>query len=256
MKLITWNVNGYRAMKKKGLETLLDLFDADIVCLQEIKATADQIDLPEELYPYLYVNAADRKGYSGTLIASRYQAQEVIFGLGQEKLDHEGRIITCVFENFTLVNVYTPNSQQNLKRIDFRLEWDQAFLKHVLSLKEPVLICGDLNVARGSLDIWDEGDGVNQAGYSKLERDSLEQGLLRHFVDTFRFLYPQERTYSWWSYYTRGRERNRGWRIDYWLASPSLLDKIQDVRILTDVYGSDHCPVELQIDLDTTPLHP
>ncbi|MDE5758986.1 MAG: endonuclease/exonuclease/phosphatase family protein, partial [Allobaculum sp.] len=123
MKLITWNVNGYRAMKKKGLETLLDFFDADIVCLQEIKATADQIDLPEELYPYLYVNAAKRKGYSGTLVASRYPAQEVMYGLGQEELDHEGRIITCVFENFTLVNVYTPNSQQNLKRIDFRLAW-------------------------------------------------------------------------------------------------------------------------------------
>ncbi len=250
MKLLTWNVNGYRAIQKKGLETLLELYDADILCLQEIKATSDQIDLSEELYPYLYINSAEKKGYSGTLIASRIPAKEVILGVGVEELDHEGRVITCVFENFTLVNVYTPNSQQNLKRLDFRLAWDKAFLEYVLSLQGPVLICGDLNVARGALDIWEEKDGLEQAGYSQAERDSFEQGLLTHFVDTFRFLYPTTSTYSWWSYYTRGRERNRGWRIDYWLASPSLLDQIQEVRILTDVYGSDHCPVELEINLE------
>lgn len=250
MKLLTWNVNGYRALMKKGLENILDVLDADIVCLQEIKASPEQIELNEELYPYLYINSAKRKGYSGTLIASRYEPREVKYGLGIEELDQEGRVITCVFDTFNLVTVYTPNSQANLKRLDFRLAWDQAFLKYVTSLNGPVLICGDLNVARNSLDIFDEKDGLNGAGYSQQERDSFEQGLMKHFVDVFRSLYPNSQIYSWWSYYSRGRERNQGWRIDYWLVSPDLMNKVQDIRILDDVYGSDHCPVLLDIDLE------
>lgn len=250
MKLLTWNVNGYRALMKKGLENILDVLDADIVCLQEIKATPEQIELHEELYPYLYVNSAKKKGYSGTLIASRYKPKEVIYGVGIEDLDQEGRVITCVFDTFNLVTVYTPNAQANLKRIDFRLAWDQAFLKHVTSLQGPVLICGDLNVARSNLDIWDENDGLNSAGYSLEERNSFEQGLMQHFVDVFRSLNPTAQTYSWWSYYSRGRERNQGWRIDYWLISPNLMSKVQDIQILEDIYGSDHCPVLLNIDLE------
>lgn len=247
MRLLTWNVNGYRAAAKKGLEQILDYLDVDIVCLQEIKAMPDQIDLNEDLYPYQYVNSAVKKGYSGTMIASRTEAKEVTFGLGIEELDQEGRVITAVFDDFTIVNVYTPNSKEHLARIDFRQKWDEAFAAYCKSLPGPLLICGDLNIARGPLDIWDEADGLGSAGYSDIERNDFEMLLMPAFVDVFRALHPAVRQYSWWSYYSRGRERNQGWRIDYWLASPQMMDHVAGIEILDDVYGSDHCPVLLDL---------
>ncbi|MBF0578601.1 exodeoxyribonuclease III [Erysipelotrichaceae bacterium RD49] len=250
MKLLTWNLNGYRAVQKKGLEQILSLLDAQIACFQETKAQPDQIEMDEYLYPYVYVNSAVKKGYSGTMIACLEPAQKVVYGLGIEELDQEGRVITAYFKDFALVTVYTPNSQNALKRLDFRQQWDEAFAAYCKSIDRPVLICGDMNIARGPLDIWDEKDGIGAAGYSDEERSNFENYLMDEFVDVFRELYPQKRQYSWWNYKTRGRARNEGWRIDYWLASKELLPKIQSIQILDDVFGSDHCPVMLDIDVD------
>lgn len=250
-RLLTWNVNGIRAVMKKGFEQILDFLDADVICLQETKAQPDQIELSEDLYPYQYINSAKRKGYSGTLIASRTEPLSVQYGIGQEEHDQEGRVLSAEFEDFFLVDVYTPNSGEGLKRLDYRAQWDQVFADFIESLqkKKPVLICGDFNVARSALDIWDEADGVNAAGYTQTEKDGFESRLMPIVKDVFRELYPEKRQYSWWSYYSRGREQNRGWRIDYWLASPSLMPHIQDIEILDTVYGSDHCPVMLETDL-------
>lgn len=209
----------------------------------------DQIDLNDALYPYQYINSAKRKGYSGTMIASRTEPEKVVYGIGREDLDQEGRVITAYYPQFALVTVYTPNSQENLKRIDFRMEWDKAFKDYVCSIDRPVLICGDMNVARGPLDIWDEADGLGSAGYSDQEKAGMESLLNAGFVDLYRQLYPEKQEYTWWSYYSRGRESDEGWRIDYWLASKSIADKAGSVEILGDVYGSDHCPVLLTIDL-------
>lgn len=251
MRLITWNVNGIRAVMKKGFEQILDYLDADIVCLQETKAQPDQIELDEGLYPYQYINSARRKGYSGTLIASRIEPINVTYGIGIEEHDQEGRVITAEFEMFYLITVYTPNSGEGLKRLEYRQKWDEDFAKYVAGLesKKPVVLCGDLNVARGPLDIWDESDGINSAGYTKEEREGFETKLHPILEDAYRALYPDKTGYTWWSYYSRGREKNRGWRIDYWLVSPVLMPKVRSVDILDDVFGSDHCPVELDIDL-------
>ncbi len=250
MKLLTWNLNGYRAVQKKGLEQILSLIDAQIACFQETKAQPDQIEMDEYLYPYTYINSAVKKGYSGTMIASLEPAEKVVYGLGIEELDQEGRVITAYFKDFALVTVYTPNSQNALKRLDFRQQWDEAFAAYCKSIDRPVLICGDMNIARTPLDIWDEKDGIGAAGYSLEERNNFENYLMDDFVDLFRELYPEKRQYSWWNYKTRGRDRNEGWRIDYWLASKELLPKVRSVQILDDVFGSDHCPVLLDIDLD------
>ena len=250
MRLLTWNVNGIRAIQKKGFEQILDYIDADAVCLQETKAQPDKIELSEDLYPYQYVNSAERKGYSGTLIAARTEPLKVTYGIGVEEMDHEGRVITAEYEAFCLVTVYTPNAGDGLKRLDFRAAWDKAFADYIASLKKPVLLCGDLNVARGELDIWDEKDGFNTAGYTDTEKAGFENCLHPLLEDAFRALYPEKRQYTWWSYYSRGREKGQGWRIDYWMVSPSLMPKVQDVEILDDVFGSDHCPVLLDIDLE------
>ncbi len=252
MRLITWNVNGIRAVMKKGLEQMLDYLDADIVCFQETKAQPDQIELSEDLYPYQYANSAVRKGYSGTLIASRIEPLSVVFGIGVEEHDTEGRVITAEFPEFYLVDVYVPNAGEGLRRLDYRVSWDQAFGAYVASLneKKPVLLCGDFNVARTPQDIWDQGEGEEgTAGYTPQEREGFEKNLLSFLSDSFRVLHPQSDQYTWWSYYSRGRERNQGWRIDYWLVSPRFMNHVRDVRILDDVYGSDHCPVELEISL-------
>lgn len=250
LRLLTWNVNGIRAVMKKGLEQILDYLDADIVCFQETKAQPDQIDLSTDLYPYQYANSAVKKGYSGTLIASRIEPINVTYGMGIEEHDQEGRVIAAEFENFVLVDVYTPNSGENLKRLEYRQAWDKAFGQYIASFTKPVLLCGDFNVARTEMDIWDESDGIGSAGYSNEEREGFEQNLASQLSDAWRVLHPAEREYTWWSYYSRGRERNRGWRIDYWLVSPSLMDKVKDVEILSDVFGSDHCPVLLEINVD------
>lgn len=250
MKLITWNVNGIRAVMKKGLEQMLDFLDADIVCFQETKAQPDQIELDEDLYPFQYANSAVKKGYSGTLIASRVEPLNVTYGLGIEEHDQEGRVITAEFDDFYLVNVYTPNSGEGLKRLGYREEWDKVFSSHIdaLNEKKPVLLCGDFNVARNPEDIWDGGVlETGTAGFTDEERQGFENGLMKNMTDSWRVLHPEDRQYTWWSYYSRGRERNQGWRIDYWLVSPRFMDRVEDVRILDDVFGSDHCPVELDI---------
>lgn len=248
-RLLTWNINGYRAILNKGLEQILDVLDADIVCFQETKAQPEQIELDEELYPYQYKYSANKKGYSGTMIASRIEPLSVHYGLGVDEMDTEGRVIRLEFEHCNVITVYTPNTQGNLKRKDFRQQWDQAFYEYLSSLEKPFMLCGDLNVARTALDIWDEKDGLNQAGYTEFEKE----GLNRHLSlskDVFRELYPQKRQYTWWSYYSRGRERNEGWRIDYWLVSNSLFDEVEDITIYDDIYGSDHCPVLLEMRMD------
>ena len=247
MKLISWNVNGIRACINKGFLDIVDALDADIVCLQETKAQPDQIEIPEDLYPYQYAYSAVRKGYSGTMILSRIEPLHVSYGLGMEQHDTEGRVITAEFEDFYLVTVYTPNSGDGLKRLSYRMEWDQAFSQYVRSLKKPVLVCGDLNVANEEIDIKNPKTNRRNAGFTDEERDSLKSNLLPYVKDTFRTLYPQKVQYSWWSYRFNARKNNAGWRIDYWLASESLMDRVKDSLILTDIYGSDHCPVELDL---------
>ncbi|WP_296240859.1 exodeoxyribonuclease III [uncultured Faecalicoccus sp.] len=247
MKLISWNVNGIRACINKGFLDIVDALDADIVCLQETKAQPDQIEIPEDLYPYQYAYSAVRKGYSGTMILSRIEPLHVSYGLGMEQHDTEGRVITAEFEDFYLVTVYTPNSGDGLKRLSYRMEWDQAFSQYVRSLKKPVLVCGDLNVANEEIDIKNPKTNRRNAGFTDEERDSFKSNLLPYVKDTFRTLYPQKVQYSWWSYRFNARKNNAGWRIDYWLASESLMDRVKDSLILTDIYGSDHCPVELDL---------
>lgn len=249
MRLLTWNVNGIRALAKKGLEQILDYLGADIVCFQETKATEDQIELNEDLYPYQYAFSAQKKGYSGVMIASQYEATRVVKGIGIEEFDAEGRVITAYFGNFAVVCVYVPNSQDGLKRIDYRMRFDEAFGEYLRSIDVPVLVCGDFNVARTAQDIWDEADGIGSAGYSEQEKNSFEKNYLSTFEDVYRKLKPEGHDYSWWSYKSGGRARNEGWRIDYWLVSKDLLDKVQDIKILGDVFGSDHCPVMLNIRL-------
>lgn len=247
MKLISWNVNGIRACINKGFLDIVDALDADIVCLQETKAQPDQIEIPEDLYPYQYAYSAVRKGYSGTMILSRIEPLHVSYGLGMEQHDTEGRVITAEFEDFYLVTVYTPNSGDGLKRLSYRMEWDQAFSQYIRSLKKPVLICGDLNVANEEIDIKNPKTNRRNAGFTDEERDSFKSNLLPYVKDTFRTLYPQKVQYSWWSYRFNARKNNAGWRIDYWLASESIMDRVKDSLILTDIYGSDHCPVELDL---------
>lgn len=252
LRLVTWNVNGIRSVMKKGFEEIAASLDPDFFCLQEIKAMPDQVEIDDYLYPYRYINSAKRKGYSGTMIMTRYEAKSVSYGLGDFLEDDEGRVITLEYDNYYVVTVYTPNSKDQLARLDYRMKWDEAFGKYIASLneKKPVLLCGDFNVARGPKDIWDEADGIGSAGYSDEERNGFENNLLTFMSDAWRYLYPDTTDkYTWWSYVKRGRDKNRGWRIDYWLVSKQVEDKIKDVVIYDDIYGSDHCPVELDIDL-------
>lgn len=227
------------------------VLDPDFLCIQETKAQPDQIELDEAFYPYIYINSAKRKGYSGTMILSKYEPLSVQYGIGEPEHDLEGRVITLEYPAFYVITVYTPNAGEGLKRLEYREKWDIAFASFVKSLKKPVLLCGDFNVARGPLDIWDEKDGENSGGYTLQERAGFENGLMPLVRDAYRELYPEKNDqFTWWSYYSRGRERNRGWRIDYWLVSDCLMEKVEDVKIYDDIYGSDHCPVELEIDLE------
>lgn len=249
MRLLTWNVNGLRAIMKKGFEDIIVSLDPDFVCLQEIKAMPEQVEIDPDLYPYMYINPAKRKGYSGTLILTRFEPLNVCYGVGVEELDQEGRTIALEYEDFVVITVYTPNAQDNLKRIDFRLAWDAAFAKFVSSFAKPVMVCGDFNVAETDKDVFDAIANEGKTGFSKEERESFAKHLRSQLDDAFRIVHPDEIKYSWWSYYSRGREKGEGWRIDYWLVSPQLDEKINDVIIYDDIYGSDHCPVELDIDL-------
>ena len=252
MKLISWNVNGLRACVGKGFYESLAALDADVVCLQETKLQAGQIDLALEGYETFW-NYADKKGYSGTAIFTRRHPLSVTYGLGIDLHDHEGRIITAEYNSFYLVTAYVPNSQDGLRRLDYRQQWDKdlrAYLKE-LETKKPVVLCGDLNVAHREIDLKNPKSNRKNAGFTDEEREGFQQLLDAGFVDTFRHFYPdQTDTYSWWSYRFRAREKNAGWRIDYFVVSEALRPRLVSACIHTDVFGSDHCPVEVVIDAE------
>lgn len=247
MKLISWNVNGLRACVGKGFYESIAALDADVVCLQETKLQAGQIDLALEGYE-TYWNYADKKGYSGTAIFTRRHPLSVTYGLGIDLHDHEGRIITAEYEDFYLVTAYVPNSQDGLRRLDYRQQWDKdlrAYLKE-LETRKPVVLCGDLNVAHREIDLKNPKSNRKNAGFTDEEREGFQQLLDAGFVDTFRHFYPDETDiYSWWSYRFRAREKNAGWRIDYFVVSEALRPLLESAAIHTEIFGSDHCPVEV-----------
>ena len=247
MKLISWNVNGLRACLTKGFLDFVQAEQPDILALQETKMQPEQVSF--ELPDYeMYFNSAEKKGYSGTAVFVKEPPLKVAFGMGVEEHDHEGRIITLEYPGFYFVTVYTPNSQDGLKRLGYRMTWEEAFLAYLKGLdeKKPVIVCGDLNVAHEEIDIKNPKSNRMNAGFTDEEREKMSVLLSNGFVDTFRRLYPDARDrYSWWSYRFHARENNAGWRIDYFLASERLMDKVQDSLIMSDVYGSDHCPVAL-----------
>ena len=251
MRLISWNVNGIRACCDKGFRDSFKALDADFFCLQETKMQEGQLDLSFEGYTS-YWNYAEKKGYSGTAIFTRHQPLNVTYGIGIDEHDHEGRVITLEMENFFLVTVYTPNSQDGLKRLDYRMTWEDDFRAYMQKLdsKKPVLICGDLNVAHKEIDLKNPKTNRMNAGFTDQEREKFQTLLDAGFIDTFRHFYPDmENIYSWWSYRFKAREKNAGWRIDYFVASARLADKLQGAKIHTEIFGSDHCPVEVTIDL-------
>lgn len=251
MKMVSWNVNGLRACVTKGFVDIFNKLDADIFCLQETKLQEGQIDLPLEGY-YQYWNYAEKKGYSGTAIFTKKEPLAVTNGIGIDEHNTEGRVITLEFEDFFFVTCYTPNSQNELKRLDYRMKWEDDFRKYLLRLnkKKPVILCGDLNVAHNEIDLKNPKTNRKNAGFSDEEREKMTTLLNSRFTDSFRYLYPdKEGIYSWWSYRFNARKNNAGWRIDYFITSDSIKDKIIDSKIHTDIMGSDHCPVELDIDL-------
>ena len=251
LKLISWNVNGIRACCDKGFREQFEHLDADFFCLQETKMQAGQLDLQFEGYQS-YWNYAEKKGYSGTAIFTRHQPLSVAYGIGVDEHDHEGRVITLEMENFYLITVYVPNSQDGLKRLDYRMTWEDDFLAYLKKLEEkkPVVVCGDLNVAHQEIDLKNPKSNRKNAGFTDEERAKFTQWLNAGFTDTFRHFYPDQKDiYSWWSYRFKAREKNAGWRIDYFVTSQSLDDKLVDAKIHTDVLGSDHCPVELLLDI-------
>lgn len=251
MRLISWNVNGLRACVTKGFEDFFNDIDADIFCLQETKLQQGQIDFAPEGY-YSYWNYAEKKGYSGTAVFTKKEPVSVSYGIGIEEHDHEGRVITLEFEEFYFVTVYVPNSKRELLRLDYRMEWEDAFREYIVSLdkNKPVIFAGDLNVAHTEIDLKNPKTNHRNAGFTDEEREKMTLMLESGFTDTFRFFYPDlEGVYSWWSYMFKAREKNAGWRIDYFISSKSLDDRLVDAKIHTDVLGSDHCPVELDIEL-------
>ena len=255
MKLISWNVNGLRAVLTKGFKESFENLDADIFCIQETKMQENQIteDITEVLKNrYTYWNSAEKKGYSGTAVFTKKEPINVTYGLDKEEHDKEGRIITLEYENFFLVNCYTPNSKRELERLGYRQVWEDEIREYLVKLdkKKPVIYCGDLNVAHKEIDLKNPATNHHSAGFTDEERNKLTELLDAGFIDTFRYMYPDKRdTYSWWSNMFHAREKNAGWRIDYFITSESLKEKIKDAKILGEIMGSDHCPVELDIDL-------
>ena len=246
MKFISWNVNGLRACVGKEFEQQFKDLDADFFCLQETKMQAGQLDLSFPGYES-YWNYADKKGYSGTAIFTKHKPLSVTYGIDIDEHDHEGRVITLEMDDFYLVTVYTPNSQDGLRRLEYRMKWEddfQAYL-HKLDERKPVIVCGDMNVAHQEIDLKNPKTNHKNAGFTDEEREKMTQLLSNGFIDTFRTLYPEQVTYSWWSYRFRAREQNTGWRIDYFLISERLRDRLEDAKIHTDMMGSDHCPVEI-----------
>ena len=248
MKFISWNVNGLRACVGKDFENQFKELDADFFCLQETKMQEGQLDLQFEGYES-YWNYAEKKGYSGTAIYTKHKPLNVSYGMGVEEHDHEGRIITLEYDQFYLVTCYTPNSQTELKRLDYRMTWEDDFRKFLKSLdaKKPVVICGDLNVAHEEIDIKNPKTNRRNAGFTDEEREKMTVLLNDGFTDSFRYLHPDEVTYSWWSYRFKAREKNAGWRIDYFLVSDRIKEQITEAKIHTEIMGSDHCPVEVDL---------
>ena len=249
MKLISWNVNGLRACVGKGFADIFEQFDADFFCLQETKMQEGQLDL-QFLGYQSYWNYADKKGYSGTAIYTRHTPISVAYGIGIDEHDHEGRVITLEMADFYLVCCYTPNSQDGLKRLEYRMKWEDDFRAYLMRLdaQKPVILCGDLNVAHEEIDLKNPKTNHQSAGFTDDERQKMTQLLDSGFTDSFRFKYPEEVQYSWWSYRFQARSKNVGWRIDYFIISNRLQDRLQDAKIHTEVMGSDHCPVEITID--------
>ena len=248
MKFISWNVNGLRACVGKDFEQSFRQLDADFFCLQETKMQEGQLDLQFEGYTS-YWNYAEKKGYSGTAIYTRHKPLSVTYGIGIDEHDHEGRVITLEMEDFYLVTVYTPNSQDGLRRLDYRMKWETDFLAYLkrLDSQKPVIVCGDLNVAHQEIDLKNPKTNRRNAGFTDEEREKMSILLDNGFTDTFRFLHPEEVTYSWWSYRFKAREKNAGWRIDYFLISDRLRPQLSGASIHTEIFGSDHCPVELNL---------
>ena len=251
MKLISWNVNGLRACMKKGFEDFFKEVDADIFCVQETKLQEGQIDFCPEGYE-CYWNYAERKGYSGTAVFTKKKPLEVIFGIGIDEHDHQGRVITLEYEDFYFVTVYTPNSQSELARLSYRMRWEDAFRDYLkeLDAHKPVIVTGDMNVAHEEIDLKNPKTNRKNAGFTDEERDKFSELLAAGFVDSFRYFYPDKTdAYSWWSYRFKAREKNAGWRIDYFVVSDRLKEQMKDALIYKEVMGSDHCPVGLEIDI-------
>ena len=250
MKLISWNVNGFRACLNKGFEQFFKDTDADFFCIQETKMQPGQASFEAEGY-HQYWYSAEKKGYSGTAIFAKREPLSVKYGLGIDEHDHEGRAITLEYDNFYLLCVYTPNAQRELARLDYRMKWEDALRDYIKSLdaKKPVIYCGDLNVAHEEIDLKNPKTNHFSAGFSDEERGKFTELLQSGFCDTFRTLYPEKVEYSWWSYMYHAREKNVGWRIDYFVVSKRVMGKVRDSRIFTDIMGSDHCPIGLEIDL-------
>lgn len=250
MKFISWNVNGLRACVGKDFSQSFESLNADFFCLQETKMQAGQLELQFPGYTS-YWNYAEKKGYSGTAIYTRKEPLAVTYGIGIDEHDHEGRVITLEYDKFFLVTVYTPNAQEELRRLDYRMRWEDAFQAylHQLDAKKPVIVCGDMNVAHQEIDLKNPKTNRRSAGFTDEERSKMTQLLSNGFTDTFRTLHPEQVTYSYWSYRFRAREKNAGWRIDYFLISDRLKPQLKGASIHTEIYGSDHCPVELDIDI-------
>lgn len=251
-KLISWNVNGLRSCMEKGFMDFFDSVDADIFCLQEIKLSEGQIEWNKENY-YSYWNYAEKKGYSGTAVFSKEKPLSVKYGIGIDEHDHEGRVITLEFENFYMVTVYTPNSQRELTRLEYRMKWEDDFRNFLNDLRKtkPVVVTGDMNVAHKEIDLKNPKTNRKNAGFTDEERQKMTELLDSGFIDTFRYFYPDaEQRYSWWSYMFKSREKNAGWRIDYFIVSKSIENKIKESYIYSEIMGSDHCPVGLDLDID------
>ncbi len=250
MRLVSWNVNGLRACAGKGFEEAFRMLDADFFCLQETKMQQGQLDLQFEGYKS-YWNYAQKKGYSGTAIYTRQEPLHVTMGIGIDEHDTEGRVITLEMDKFFLVNVYVPNSQDGLRRLDYRMQWEEDFRKYLLQLdaQKPVIVCGDLNVAHEEIDLKNPKTNRRNAGFTDEEREKFSILLAAGFTDTFRKLHPEQITYSWWSYRFKAREKNAGWRIDYFLVSNRLFTEVEEADIHTDIMGSDHCPVSIKLKI-------
>lgn len=249
MKLISWNVNGIRAAYRKGFNEFFDDVNADIFCIQETKMQEGQLDLTKEGY-HVYLNSAERKGYSGTAVWTKKEPISVTKGIGIEEHDTEGRVLTLEYDNFYLINVYTPNSKRELERLDYRVVWETEFRNYLQELRKrkPVILCGDLNVAHKELDVKNDKANRGSAGFTDEERRELQNLLNLKYIDTYRHFYPEKEKYSWWSYFGKAREKNVGWRIDYFIVSDELKDNLKDAYIYDNIYGSDHCPVGLELE--------